>query len=109
MVDLLLSKEGKKKMEYRKLAQLIPATSWEALSDKLVNLILKSKNEDKMPSKLANDILHHWQHDTIISESGITALLEAAFLLEPDKAIEALNELQLTSLSERLKEIATKI
>ena len=96
-------------MDYRKLVQLIPAASWEMLSGKLLNFILKSKNEDKMPSKLANSILHHWQHGTLVSESGLTALLEVAFSLEPDKTIEALNELQLTSLAEKLREVATKI
>ena len=96
-------------MDCRKLVQLIPTANWEALSDKLINLILRSKNEDKMPSKLANNILHHWQHDTVISESGLAVLLEAAFLLEPDNTIEASNELQLTSLAEKLKEIATKV
>lgn len=96
-------------MDYCKLVQSIPAANWELLSDKLINLILKSKNEDKMPCKLANEILHHTQHDTIVSESGLTDLLEAAFLLEPDKTIEALNELQLTSLAEKLKEIAKEI
>ena len=96
-------------MDCRKLVQLIPTANWEALSDKLINLILQSKNEDKMLSKLANNILHHWQHDTVISESGLTVLLEAAFLLEPDNTIEASNELQLTSLAEKLKEIATKV
>ena len=96
-------------MDCRKLVQLIPTANWEALSNKLINLILQSKNEDKMPSKLANNILHHWQHDTVISESGLTVLLEAAFLLEPDNTIEASNELQLTSLAEKLKEIATKV
>lgn len=96
-------------MGYCKLVQLIPAASWEVLSDKLLNFVLKSKNEDKMPSKLANNILHHQQHDTLMSESGLTALLEAAVLLEPDKTIEALNELQLVSLAEKLEETATNI
>ena len=96
-------------MNRHKLIQSIPAAKSKMLSDKLINFILTSKSDEKMPIRLANSILHHWQHDTLTTENGLTVLLEAAFLLEPDKTIEALNELQLTSVAEKLKEISTKI
>lgn len=91
-------------MNYHKLIQSIPTAKWKMLSDKLVNFILTSKNDEKMPTRLANSILHHSQHDTLLTEAGLTVLLEAAFLLEPDKTVNALTELQLTNVAEQLKE-----
>jgi len=61
-----------------------------------------------MPSQLANTILHYWQNDILISESGLTALLEAAALLEPDKTIEAFTQLELADFAEQIKEAAAK-
>jgi len=91
-------------VDYRKLVELIPVAKWESLSDKLVDFILTSKNDEKMPNQLANTILHYWQQDVLKSESGLTALLEAALLLEPDKTINAFSELQMVNIAEQIKE-----
>jgi len=95
-------------MDYRKLVETIPVPKQEQLSDRLIDFLLSSKNDDKMPSQLANTILHHWQNDILISESGLTALLEAAVLLEPDKTIGAFTELGLTGMAEQIKQSAPK-
>jgi hypothetical protein len=95
-------------MDYRKLVETIPVAKREPLSNKLTDLLLSSKNDEKMPSQLANIILHHWQNDILLSESGLTALLEAATLLEPDKTIEVFTQLELAGFAEQLKEAAAK-
>jgi hypothetical protein len=82
---------------------MIPVGKREILSDKLVDFMLTSKNDEKMPSQLANTMLHYWQQDVLGSESGLTALLEAALLLEPDKTINAFNELQMANVAEQIK------
>jgi len=92
-------------MDYHKLVELIPVAKCETLSDRLVDFILTSKNDEKMPSQLANKMLHYWQHDMLKSESGLTALLEAALLLEPDKTINVFNELQMANVAEQIKEM----
>jgi len=94
-------------LDYDKLVSLIPAARREILSDKLVDVILASKNDEKMPSRLANTILQYWQRDVLKSESGMAALLEAAITLEPEKAIGALNELQITDAAELIKATLT--
>jgi hypothetical protein len=91
-------------MDYRKLVELVPVAKWETLSDKLIDVVLTSKNDDKMPSQLANTILHHWQHGVLRSESGLAALLEAAVLLEPDKTLGVFQEQQLANVAEQVKE-----
>lgn len=91
-------------MDYQKLIEMIPIGKWEIVSDKLIDFILTSKNDDKMPAQLANVILYQWQNGTLKSETGITALLQAAVILEPEKTITSLNELQMTSVAEQIKE-----
>jgi len=95
-------------MDYRRFVESIPVVKREPLSNRLIDLLLSSKNGEKMPSQLANTILHHWQNDILLSESGLTALLEAAALLEPDKTIEALTQLELAGFAEQLKETTAK-
>ena len=90
-------------MDYRKLVELIPPAKWEPLSNRLADFILTSKNDEKMPSRLANNILYFWQQDVLESESGLSALLEAAVLLEPEKTFEVLTELELANVAEQLK------
>jgi len=94
-------------LDYDRLVSLIPAAKREILSDKLVDVILASKNDEKMPSRLANTILQYWQRDVLKSESGMAALLEAAITLEPEKAIGAFNELQITDAAELIKATLT--
>lgn len=91
-------------MAYQKIVKTIPAEKREKLSDKLVDLLLKSKKEDKMPSGLANTILNQWQLGSLTTEAGLAALLEAAVLLESEKTVEFLEqELQLVDVAKALK------
>jgi len=91
-------------MAYQKIVKKIPVEKREKLSDKLVDFLLKSKKEDKMPSDLANTILSQWQQGSLTTEAGLAALLEAAVLLEPEKTVEFLEqELQLMDIAKALK------
>lgn len=95
-------------MDYSELVELIPAEKWGPVSDQLTNLILASKNEEKMPRHLADVILLHMKNDKSESKSGLAALLEASMLLEPEKVMNAFSELQLPSVAEQIKaKIAT--
>lgn len=91
-------------MDYRKLVATIPIANWETLTNKLIDFILTSKSDEKMPSQLANNILHHWQNDILKTESGLTALIEAAVLLELDKTANAFIELQMANIAEQIRE-----
>jgi len=95
-------------MDYRKLIQAVSVAKWEALLSKLIDVILLSKNDEKMPGQLANIILHYWQHDILATESGLTALLEAAILLEPNKTADVFTELELIDIAGQIKEAIIK-
>jgi len=95
-------------MDYRKIIDNVSVLKREVLSTKLIDVILLSKNDDKMPSQLANTILQQWQQDTLLTESGLTALLEAAVLLEPVKTVEALTALELADIAGQINEATVK-
>lgn len=80
----------------------------ELLSEKLADLILSTKNDGKMPVELANSILHYWQRNLLLAEQGLTTLVEAAALLEPEKTTTILTELNLPEIAERVKQTSAR-
>ena len=93
-------------MAYQKIVMTIPVEKREELSDKLLNFVLKSKKEDKMPSDLAKTMLSQWQQGALTTEAGLATLLEAAVLLESEKTVEFLEqELQLMDVAKAVKEM----
>ena len=90
-------------MDYPKLAEWVPDEKLGPLSDQLLNSILTTKNDGKMPTKLANAMLYKMQQGEIKSKTGVAVLLEAAMLLEPEKTIMALSEMQMPMLVEEIK------
>jgi hypothetical protein len=90
-------------MDYPKLIESVPAEKLGPLSDQLLNFILTTKNEGKMPTKLANAMLYEMQNGAIKSKTGVAILLEAAALLEPEKTVAALGEMQMATLAEEIK------
>jgi len=96
-------------MDYQKLVESIPAEKRSKIADKLTDIILTSKKEDKMSSDLANTILYQWKQNTLTSKPGLTALFKAATLLEPEKTSALLQELQLNEIAEKIEEGLSKI
>ena len=92
-------------MDYPKLVETIPSAKWPELVDALINAILTTKNDDKMPPNLANTILHEWQLDTLETEEGLVTLLEASVLLEPEKTLAAAESLQLIDVTQAVKQV----
>jgi len=93
-------------MTYQKIVKNIPVEKREKLSDKLMDLVLKAKKEDKMPDSLAKTLLQQWQLGYLFTtEAGLATLLEAAVLLESEKTMEFLEqELQLLDIVKAVKE-----
>ena len=90
-------------MDYPKLVELVPSEKLGSLSDQLLNFILTTKNEGKMPTKVANCMLSAMQMDAIKSKTGVSVLLEAALLVESEKTMTALCEMQITTLVDEIK------
>lgn len=95
-------------LTFRNMIETVPSDKRGLLSEKLADVILSTKNDDKMPTELANTILYYWQRNLLLVEQGLTALLEAAALLEPEKTTTVLTELSLTEIAERVKQTSGK-
>ena len=89
-------------MDYLKIVEMIPAEKWGPLADQLTGVILGSKNDEKMPSQLANNILLQMKNNTLGTKSGLAAMLEAAILLDAEKTVVALGELQMLKVAEQI-------
>ena len=94
-------------MSYKKIVELIPVEKREALSNKLLNYLLKTKKEKNMPTSMAKCFLSQWQTGSFDDEVGLAVLLEAAATVEPEKTIEFVGqELQLADVAKALEEAA---
>ena len=94
-------------MSYKKIVELIPVEKREALSNKLLNYLLKTKKEKNMPTSMAKCFLSQWQTGGFDDEVGLAVLLEAAATVEPEKTIEFVGqELQLADVAKALEEAA---
>jgi len=92
---------------YKKIVKMIPVEKRGTLSDKLLNYLLKTKNEAKMPSSMAHCFLSQWQTGTFDDETGLAVLLEATALVELEKTAEFLEkDLQLADVAKAVKEAA---
>jgi hypothetical protein len=87
-------------MDYPKLVELVPAEKWGPLSEQLIGVILNSKNDDKMPNALANDMLLQMKNGTSGTKAGLCVLMEAAVLLDGEKTVGALGDMQLLKVAE---------
>ncbi|PVX23713.1 MAG: hypothetical protein CW691_09835 [Candidatus Bathyarchaeum sp.] len=90
---------------YKKIVKMVPVEKRETLSDKLLNYLLKTKKEAKMPSSMAHCFLSQWQRGTFDDETGLAVLLEATATVEPEKTAEFVkNDLQLAEAARAIQE-----
>ena len=80
-------------MTLEKIVRKIPSSSWEATSERLIDIVLNSPNAKRMPSGLAKTILYYWQRDQLATEIGLQRLLEASMMIDPEETISVLKEL----------------
>jgi hypothetical protein len=88
-------------MDYPKLVEMIPAEKWAPLSDKLIGVILNSKN-DAMPVTLANDMLLKMKEGQAGTKDGLAVIFQAAVTLDAEKTVTALGDMQLLKVAEQV-------
>ena len=87
-------------MDYSKILEKIPQEKWNPLSEQLIGVILGSKSDEKMKPELANEMLMHMSNSTTNTANGLAVLLKAAVLLDCEKTVTALGDLQLLKVAE---------
>jgi hypothetical protein len=94
-------------VSYKKIVKMIPVEKRGTLSDKLLNYLLKTKNEAEMPGSMANCFLSQWQTGTFDDEVGLAVLLEATATVELEKTATFLEQdLQLADVAKAVREAA---
>jgi len=81
----------------------IPSSLHRDLSQKLVDIVLGSKERDAVPVDLAKKIIYLWRQDQLASNAGIKTLLEAAQLVDVQSTVKLLEEHGLKELAILLK------
>ena len=80
-------------MTVEQLVEKIPSSSFEATSERLIDMLLNSPNAKKMPSDMAKAILYYWQRDQLVTKIGLKQLLEASMIVDSETTVEVLKEL----------------
>jgi len=79
----------------REIVKLIPISLREIVSNEFIKIVINSSNSHKIPPSLARSLLYYWQRDNLSTEIGLAKLIEAALIVEYDKAIKILTDLGL--------------
>ncbi len=79
-------------MSYRELVKKIPRPMYEMLSERLLDALLEANKGENVPSSLARTVLYYAQRERLSSVAGLTNLLNALFLADPEKAVTLLAE-----------------
>lgn len=90
-------------MRYRELVEKIPRPMYVKLSEKLLDALLEAKDGGNVPSSLAKTVLYYAQREQLSSVAGLTNLLNALSLADPDKTVEILEEFGLEDASIALR------
>jgi len=80
-------------MEATSIVKEIPASLWETTAERLTDLILSAPSGFRLPPGLVHSILYIWQRDQLATETGLCRLLEAAKIVDAEKAGAILAEI----------------
>ncbi|MBS7609768.1 hypothetical protein KEJ19_04255 [Candidatus Bathyarchaeota archaeon] len=72
-------------MEFKEIAEGIPYELRSSVMERLVDILLRSPNATKVPSRLVWALLFDWKAKRLQEPEGLKNLLEAAILAEPEK------------------------
>jgi hypothetical protein len=94
-------------MEYRELAKLIPDSYKVQFAEELTDILLKSEKRE-VPPHIAKSILHYMQRDQLHSQAGLTHLIEAVAMTEPESLAIILDDFELQNLAKAFSPIWDK-
>ncbi|MCW3991626.1 MAG: hypothetical protein NWE79_02875 [Candidatus Bathyarchaeota archaeon] len=87
------------------IAEGVPKSLHGELYKSLVSIVLGTRDKDAIPTELAKKIIYLWRQDQLASKTGITAMLEAAIMVDAEATHRILDELGLQELAVALKRL----
>jgi len=83
----------------------IPVSLYKPLSDKLVSIILDSKEKNSVSTELTKKIIYLWRQDQLATPTGLETLLSAAVIVDEEATVDVLEELGLHELTVAIKNL----
>jgi len=77
----------------------IPVSLYKTLSDKLVSIILDSKDRDAISSESTKKIIYLWRQDQLASPTGIMTLLSSGIKVDQSAVEKVLDNLGLEEIT----------
>ncbi|MBN2334971.1 hypothetical protein JXL21_05385 [Candidatus Bathyarchaeota archaeon] len=77
----------------------VPVSLYKTLSDKLVSIILDSKDRDAVSAEMTKKIIYLWRQDMLASPTGIEALVKASVQVDATATAKVMDNLGLKELT----------
>ena len=92
-------------MNLESVVERIPNSLHGDLSNKLVDIVLGSRDKDAVPTELAKRIIYLWRQDQLASPLGIVSLLDAAVMVDSNATYSTLEQLGLQEITAAVKNL----
>jgi hypothetical protein len=87
------------------MTEKIPVSLYKNLSDKLISVILDSKDKDAVSSDMTKKIIYLWRQDQLATPAGIETLVQAASGVDQTATVKILEDLGLQEIAVTVKNL----
>jgi hypothetical protein len=87
------------------IVERVPNSLHGDLSNKLVDVVLGTKEKNVIPTEMAKKIIYLWRQDQLASPTGVEALLEAAVMVDVEATHSILDQLGLQEVTVALRNL----
>jgi len=87
------------------IVERIPNSLHGDLSNKLIEIVLGTKEKNVIPTEMAKKIIYLWRQDQLASPTGVIALLEAAVMVDIEATHSILDQLGLQEVTVALRNL----
>ena len=92
-------------MQVESIVERIPNSLHGDLSNKLIEIVLGTKEKNVIPTEMAKKIIYLWRQDQLASPTGVNALLEAAVMVDVEATHSILDQLGLQEVTVALRNL----
>jgi hypothetical protein len=85
------------------IVENIPVSLYTNLSEKLVYIVLSTKDKNAVPAETAKEIIYLWRQDQLASPTGIRILINAASRVNAEATYGTMDELGLNAVTANLR------
>jgi hypothetical protein len=87
------------------IVERIPNSLHGDLSNRLIEIVLGTKEKNVIPTEMAKKIIYLWRQDQLASPTGVDALLEAAVMVDVEATHSILDQLGLQEVTVALRNL----